>query len=363
MEERLSELESEGFWSDSIKEIVLEFEVPHRTAVSWERNIGGIEVLKEAFGRNDSDNYLELIRQREWIPHERENREEEWVQPLKRWCTKRAEGVYLVHESELEDFRDQHGPTGMQYMRFDSGWMAVALMDDAQTRREDTGIRGSNWTEEMAALREELEQKEEWVKYEMRRIDSEWIGLTRELREVEKKLIEIYQDHLDDNDKEFEYKKDEIIELKRSFPYLRANADLVVSATNSSYSYVNKFKYIPNEGVAERGVKGKLRDEVLERDGNACVSCGSEDSLQVHHIIPRNQGGENVKDNLATLCVDCHYYAHGGGALSDDGSYTVALWDSVEYDDQVAFWDEWIHQSFEERAPKGFTRANFELKE
>jgi len=39
------------------------------------------------------------------------------------------------------------------------------------------------------------------------------------------------------------------------------------------------------------------------------------------------------------------------------------LWDSVEYDDQVAFWDEWIHQSFEERAPKGFTRANFELKE
>lgn len=362
MEDRLPELDYEHFWSDTIEEIALEFEVPYITAASWERNIGGVEVLNETFGRNGPDNYLELIRQREWIPHERESREEDWIIPLEQWCTRRTDGVYLVHESKREDFRSRHAFTRIQSIGLGSEWMAVAPTDTETKRRDHSIVPGTNWTKEMAALQEELEKKEEWVKYEMRRVDSKWIGLTRELRKVNKKLIKIYQDHLDNIDREFKYKKDEIIELKRAFPYLRANADLVVSATNSSSSYVTKFKYIPNEGVASRRVKGKLRDEVLERDGNTCVSCGSEDDLQVHHIIPRHQGGENVENNLATLCPDCHYYAHGGGALTNDGRHTTASWDSVEYDNQTEFWDEWIHQSFEERAQKGFARVNFELE-
>lgn len=353
----------EDFWSDSVEAIALEFEVPRVTAAYWERNIGDVEVLKEALGRHGPDNYIELIRRREWIPREREDREEEWVEPLKRWCTRRADGVYLAHESEREDFRSDHRAVGKQSMSLGSRWRAVALTDDSTKRREADAVSGITWTKEMAALREELERKEEWVKDEMRRVDPEWIGLTRELRRVEKQLIGIYRRHLEDADREFQYKKDEIIELKRAFPYLWANADLVTEATDSSVSYVNEFKYIPEEGVANRRVKGKLQDEVLERDGNACVSCGRGEDPQVHHIIPRDQGGENAKDNLATLCADCHYYAHGGGQPIEDGRYTVALWDSAEYDDQAEFWDVWIHQSFEERAPKGFTRADFQFEE
>lgn len=353
----------EDFWSDSVRDIALEFEVPRLTAASWERNIGDVDVLKETLGKNGPGNYLDLIRRREWIPREREEREEEWVERLERWCTRRADDLYLVHESEREDFRSEHGGFGMQSMGLGSGWRAVALTDDSTKRVQDDTVRGINWTEEMAALQEELKRKEEWVKYEMRRVDPEWIGLTRELRTVENKLIEIYRDHLKNDDGQFQYKKDEIIELKRAFPYLRANAELVAETTDSSYSYVNEFKYIPEEGVANRRVKGKLRDEVLERDNQACVSCGSEDDLEVHHIIPRDQGGKNAKENLATLCVGCHYYAHGGGQPTDEGRYTVAFWDSVEYEDQAEFWEEWIHQSFEERAPKGFTRADFEFEE
>lgn len=352
-----SDREYEDLWSGAVEVIALEFEVPRATAASWERNIGDVEVLKETLGRCGPDNCFELIRRREWVPREREDREEEWVEPLKRWCTRRANGVYLVHESEREEFRSEHRAVGKQSMSLGSGWRAIALTDGSTKRLEADALRGICWTEEMAALREELERKEEWVMYEMRRVDPEWIGLTRELRRVEKQIVEIYRSHIENDDREFQYKKDEIIELKRAFPYLRANADLVAEATDCSLSYVSEFKHIPGEGVSNRRIKGKLRDEVLGRDRNACVNCGREEDLQVHHIIPRNQGGENAKANLATLCADCHYYAHGGGQHTEDGRYTVATWDSVEYDNQTEFWDEWIHQSFEERAPKGFTRA------
>lgn len=45
-----------------------------------------------------------------------------------------------------------------------------------------------------------------------------------------------------DADREFQYKKDKIIELKRAFPYLRDNADLMAEVTDSSVGYVNEFQ-------------------------------------------------------------------------------------------------------------------------
>lgn len=358
MAKEWSEYTSEDFWSDSIEAIAMEFEIPRLTAASWERNIGDVDHLKETLGKSGPDNYIELIRRREWIPREREKREDEYLEPLKRWYTKNADGVYLVHESDREDFRNHHRSVGMQSIGIGSGWRAIALTDESTKRREADADSGISWTEQIGVLREELERKEDWVKYEMRRADPEWIGLTRERRRIDKELIEIYRSHLRDDEKEFQYKKDEIIELKRAFPYLRANANLVAEATDSSVSYVKKFKHYPDEGVASRRVKGKRRDEVLERDGTACVSCGCEEDLEVHHIIPRDRGGENAKDNLATLCADCHYYAHGGGEPTGENRFTAAVWNSVEYAGQDAFWDEWIHQSFDERVSKDFTRSD-----
>jgi len=346
----------EEFWKDSVLDIASEFDVPRYTAAAWERNIGGTEVLKETLGRHAPGHYLDLIRRREWIPHEREDREEKWIEPLKRWCTRRTDDAYLVHQSERQDFRRDHGDTRIQWMSLGSKWLAAALTDETPSR--DGTTFGINRVEELEALEREIEEIEEWVKYEMRRVDAEWIELTRELRAVEKELIEIYQEHLDDVDSDFQYKKDEIIELKRAFPYLLVNTDLVVEVTDSSRSYVTKFKYIPNEGVASRRVKGKLRDEILERDDHRCVSCGIEEDLQVHHIIPRDSGGENSKENLATLCADCHFYAHGGGRRTDDGRVETASWDAVEYDSQSEFWDEWINRNFDDRAPKNFNRTD-----
>jgi DNA-binding CsgD family transcriptional regulator len=63
------------------------------------------------------------------------------------------------------------------------------------------------------------------------------------------------------------------------------------------------------------------RAEALQRDDFECQECGAAvgyadsphvESAQVHHITPRNDGGEDDLDNLVTLCSDCHQEEHGG---------------------------------------------------
>lgn len=345
----------EDFFDDSIEEIAREFDVPHVTASGWEQNIGGVEFLTEKLGKNAPEGYLDLIRRREWIPHIREERVAEWIHPLKRWCGKNAEGVHVVRQSEVADFRDEQQVRSWESKSLGPEWIGIVPMERPDTDENDGA--GRWWrrtlgprTDEMAALRDELERKEARVKYELCCRDPEWIDLTRELRRVTQQLIEIYQCHLETTAADYRYKKDEIIELKEAFPYLLDNPDLVAETVDSTVSYVREFQPIPGEGVAKRLVKGKLRDEVLQRDGHACVGCGETEDLTVHHIVPRNQGGQNDQDNLATLCEECHYYAHGGGRSIGDGRYSAASWDSVEYDDREQFWDEWIQQDFEDRA-------------
>jgi 5-methylcytosine-specific restriction endonuclease McrA len=48
------------------------------------------------------------------------------------------------------------------------------------------------------------------------------------------------------------------------------------------------------------------RRQAMQRDGNRCVECGSTQDLQVHHIVPRREGGSHELSNLITLCAACH---------------------------------------------------------
>jgi hypothetical protein len=54
------------------------------------------------------------------------------------------------------------------------------------------------------------------------------------------------------------------------------------------------------------------RREVLARDGYRCRASGCESAhfLDVHHVIPREQGGTNDPANLITLCAPCHRLIH-----------------------------------------------------
>lgn len=52
----------------------------------------------------------------------------------------------------------------------------------------------------------------------------------------------------------------------------------------------------------------QAREDCLERDGYACVECGSSESLEVDHIIPLELEPELAfeLENLQTLCRPCH---------------------------------------------------------
>jgi 5-methylcytosine-specific restriction endonuclease McrA len=54
----------------------------------------------------------------------------------------------------------------------------------------------------------------------------------------------------------------------------------------------------------------QLRRQILERDRWRCQHCGSRQNLQIHHEEPRSQSGDDVEENLITLCNSCHRRAH-----------------------------------------------------
>lgn len=58
-----------------------------------------------------------------------------------------------------------------------------------------------------------------------------------------------------------------------------------------------------------------IRQIVLKRDGNGCVECGvsaADSGLDVHHLIPRFLAGQDLPENLITLCDGCHAARHPG---------------------------------------------------
>ena len=58
-------------------------------------------------------------------------------------------------------------------------------------------------------------------------------------------------------------------------------------------------------------ISNDRRKAVYRRDGYRCALCDSTKYLQIHHIVPRGEGGHSGMHNLITLCADCHAMAHG----------------------------------------------------
>ncbi len=75
-------------------------------------------------------------------------------------------------------------------------------------------------------------------------------------------------------------------------------------------------------GPSTRVVPPKLRRFVLNRDGGCTIDgCGSRYRLEVHHIVPRSQGGNHDLENLTTVCWWHHHIAiHGRGYVIDPTS-------------------------------------------
>lgn len=64
--------------------------------------------------------------------------------------------------------------------------------------------------------------------------------------------------------------------------------------------------------VMKKKIRENFRNEVFKRDKYKCLICKSNENLNAHHIIDRNEivSGGYVKENGITLCEDvCHIKA------------------------------------------------------
>jgi 5-methylcytosine-specific restriction endonuclease McrA len=48
------------------------------------------------------------------------------------------------------------------------------------------------------------------------------------------------------------------------------------------------------------------KQRVFDRDGRQCRYCGTDEMLQIDHIISRKHGGTHDLDNLQVLCRSCN---------------------------------------------------------
>lgn len=61
----------------------------------------------------------------------------------------------------------------------------------------------------------------------------------------------------------------------------------------------------------------KFKRALIEIHGDRCVNCGSEDSIEFHHIVPLSLGGTNSYGNIVPLCWRCHKAIHRGITIED----------------------------------------------
>lgn len=53
-------------------------------------------------------------------------------------------------------------------------------------------------------------------------------------------------------------------------------------------------------------ISSRVRKEVLERDANQCIICGTTKCLQIAHYISRGRLGLGTAKNLGAMCIRCH---------------------------------------------------------
>ncbi len=49
------------------------------------------------------------------------------------------------------------------------------------------------------------------------------------------------------------------------------------------------------------------RKNILKRDNNRCLYCGSREKLTIDHVIPKSRGGDDSWENLVSACTGCNH--------------------------------------------------------
>lgn len=96
-------------------------------------------------------------------------------------------------------------------------------------------------------------------------------------------------------------------------------------------------------------IDNRTRKLVYRRDNYRCALCDSTDGLQIHHAVPRGQGGTSYPQNLIALCWRCHAIAHGmklPGYTIDAAEVGQACVEYLAdyYADEGLLWNPWAKQ-------------------
>lgn len=158
----------------------------------------------------------------------------------------------------------------------------------------------------------------------------EYQRLTNEISKLEKQLDEVWELAADIIVDEESNKKENIGRIWAAFGEDISNRR-VAEAVGCHAQYPGRLTFDPDSNTVDykehvqrrkdNQVRSELRQEILKRDGKACVRCGAqsdEHDLKIHHIDPVDNEGPAIRENLATLCEDCHSTAHdarGAGAV------------------------------------------------
>src|SRR5678816_633638 len=91
--------------------------------------------------------------------------------------------------------------------------------------------------------------------------------------------------------------------------------------------YLTDTPYRRSETMA-KPIPKKLVKAVLSRDGEICQYCGRQ-GANIHHIVFGCIGRRriHIKENLITLCLDCHRKAHSSEEMRE-WTYTCLLYTS-----------------------------------
>lgn len=74
-----------------------------------------------------------------------------------------------------------------------------------------------------------------------------------------------------------------------------------------------------------------IRRELLQlKKYKKCANCGSEENIEIHHIVPLIVGGTNKKSNLVALCQDCHAKIHGLNRQGNKNGISIGMLQSAK---------------------------------
>lgn len=85
-------------------------------------------------------------------------------------------------------------------------------------------------------------------------------------------------------------------------PFWRVSGGLLIPVQDDlGYS-----QPIPEQTSHRPHIPLRVRRDVFARHGRRCRFCGTEDRIELDHVVPFSQGGQDVATNLQPLCKPCN---------------------------------------------------------